>query len=92
MKSYQACWEDEENNRKIAVRVDYTVGQDSVRISAVTPEEVTFLCPQTKACLRTIQVWTETGRSLLARQFRASTQFVEIQQELATRYSLAFVG
>ncbi len=66
MQIIEANWEDEENNRQVAVSVGYTRSGESIEIHAVTPKQVTFLCPQTKSPLRSIGVWTDKGRELLA--------------------------
>ena len=70
MKSFQATWEDEENNR----RVELVVNHRSDSTPVVTPTRVTFLCPTTKAPLRSIGVWTEAGRRVLARQIEANVK------------------
>ena len=66
MQMVEANWEDEENNRQVTVSVGYTRQGESIEIHAVTPKLVTFLCPQTKTPLRSIGVWTDKGRELLA--------------------------
>jgi hypothetical protein len=66
MQTIETNWEDEENNRQVAVSVGYTRQGNGIEIHAVTPKQVTFLCPQTSSPLRSIGVWTDKGRELLA--------------------------
>jgi hypothetical protein len=82
MHTIETHWEDEENNRKVAFAVQFKRTTDAVEIQSITPKQVTFLCPQSNAPLRSIGVWTETGRELLARQFRASNQIAQVEQEI----------
>jgi hypothetical protein len=84
MHTIETHWEDEENNRKVAFAVQYKRTNDAVEIHSLTPREVTFLCPHSNAPLRSIGVWTEKGRELLADQFRASAQMAELEKEIDT--------
>jgi hypothetical protein len=79
MKSFQANWEDEENNR----RVELVVSHQPDLTPTVIPTRVTFLCPSTKAPLRSIGVWTEGGRRVLARQVEAAGRLATLPQEIA---------
>ena len=82
MHTIETHWEDEENNRQVAFAVQYKRTPDAVEIHSLTPKQVTFLCPQSNAPLRSIGVWTEKGRELLANQFRASGQVARVEQEI----------
>jgi hypothetical protein len=82
MHTHETHWEDEENNRKVAFAVQYKRTADAVEIHSLTPKQVTFLCPQSNAPLRSIGVWTEKGRQLLANQFRASEQAAQLEKEI----------
>ena len=82
MHTIETHWEDEENNRKVAFAVQVKRTSDAVEIHSLTPKQVTFLCPQSNAPLRSIGVWTETGRELLANQFRASEQMAQLEREV----------
>ena len=62
-----AVWEDEEINRKVSLAVDYEVGPAGITIQGVTPQQVEFPGQQ-----RTIRVWTDAGRRILAEQFANS--------------------
>jgi hypothetical protein len=81
--SYQANWEDEDNNRHVELVVNYRLDQTRVDISDVTPTRVTFLCPQTNKQLRSIGVHTATGRQLLAQQVAAAGRLATLPQEIA---------
>ena len=82
MHTIETHWEDEENNRKVAFSVEFIRQNDTVEIRSLTPKQVTFLCPQSNTPLRSIGVWTEKGRQLLANQFRASEQIAQVEKEI----------
>jgi hypothetical protein len=84
MQTIESHWEDEENNRRVAFSVGYTRGTGAVEIQAVTPKHVTFICPDSKSDLRTIGVWTDKGRELLAHQLRTSGHLTELERQLET--------
>ena len=48
MHTIESHWEDEENNRRVAFSVGYTREAGAVELKAVTPKQVTFLCPESK--------------------------------------------
>ena len=75
MDSYQAAWEDDETNRRVDLVVNYSLEDAGVAIKEITPTKVTFLDPATNDELRSIGVWTNTGRRILDRQFRATPHF-----------------
>jgi len=83
MKSFQAAWEDEENNRRVELVINHRLDSKRVEISDVTPTRVTFLCPTTKHPLRSIGVWTDGGRRVLARQIEAAGRLATLPQEIA---------
>jgi hypothetical protein len=82
MHTIETHWEDEENNRQVAFAVQFTRTNDAIEIQSLTPKHVTFLCPQSNAPLRSIGVWTEKGRQLLANQFRASESIAQLEKEI----------
>ena len=65
MGTFQAAWEDEENNRRVDLVVAYQVEKGQVEINQVTPQRVHFSCPETGKNLRSIGIHTETGKQLL---------------------------
>jgi hypothetical protein len=79
MKTFQATWEDEENNRRVELVVNHRLGLTPT----VIPTRVTFLCPTTGSPLRSIGVWTEGGRRVLARQIEKAGRLATIPQEIA---------
>ena len=70
MNSCQATWEDEENNRRVELVVNYRLDATRVEINDVTPTRVTFLCPTSGKPTRSIGVWTNGGRRVLGRQVK----------------------
>ncbi len=84
MHKIETNWEDEENNRKVAVAVEYTRNSDSLEIRSLTPKQVTFLCPESNNPLRSVGVWTEKGRELLAKQLHAAGYLPQLEKELET--------
>jgi hypothetical protein len=83
MKSFQATWEDEENNRRVELVVNHRLDAKRVDIGDVTPTRVTFLCPTTGNPVRSIGVWTDGGRRVLARQIEAAGRLATLPQEIA---------
>jgi hypothetical protein len=83
MKSCQATWEDEENNRRVELVVNYRLDNQRVEINDVTPTRVNFLCPTSGNTLRSIGVWTNGGRRVLARQLKAAGRIDTLPQEIA---------
>ena len=59
MNTLTTNWEDEENNRRIELLVEYRLAGNDVVIDSVTPLSVTFVDRQ-------VRVWTQRGRQLLA--------------------------
>jgi hypothetical protein len=83
MKSFQASWEDDEASRQVELVVNYRLDQTRVAIDDVTPTRVTFLCPESRQPLRSVGVWTDGGRKLLARQVEAAGRLATLPQEIA---------
>ena len=78
----EANWEDEENNRHVAVDVEFTRKENSVEIKSLTPKQVTFLCPESSHPLRSVGVWTDKGRELLAKQLHAAGYLPQLEEEI----------
>jgi hypothetical protein len=84
MKTCQATWEDEENNRHVELVVNYRLDDATrVEINHVTPTRVTFLCPTSGNAVRTIGVRTGGGRRLLARQVEAAGRLHSLKDDIA---------
>ena len=79
MQTVQANWEDEENNRVVALSVQYTIDADEVKLREVTPTSVTFI---QDAAQRTIGVHTATGVRLLRKQWRAKGGVEHLEHQL----------
>ncbi len=71
MPSCQSSWEDDDNNRRVAMRFDYHLENGHATIDGVTPTRVTFL-DEARQITREIGVWTDRGRQLLAREAEAN--------------------
>jgi len=83
MKTFQATWEDEENNRRVELVVNHRLDATRVDVNDVTPTRVTFLCPTSGSPLRSIGVWTDGGRRVLVRQIAAAGRLATLPQEIA---------
>jgi hypothetical protein len=85
MGTHIATWEDEENNRQIQFNVEYATDNGVVEINDITPIKVSFICPETNTCTRTIGVHTNSGRSMLADDIRAKADLNLLASEIASR-------
>ncbi len=83
MNSTLATWEDEENNRHIHFSVNYTTEKGEVEIQSITPEKISFVCPDTNTCTRAIGIWTETGRDLVTQTIKNSSAIHQLKQHIA---------
>lgn len=83
MNSCQATWEDEENNRRVELVVNYRHDATRVEINDVTPTRVHFLCPTSGSTTRSIGVWTDGARRILARQIGAAGRLESLKNEIA---------
>src|SRR5262245_56102022 len=83
MKSFQATWEDAEASRRVELVVNYKLDATHVEASDVLRTGVTFLCPESRKPLRSVGVWTDGGRQLLARQIAAAGRLKTLPQEIA---------
>ena len=77
MQTIQASWEDEENNRIVAMSVQYAIDSGEVKLQDVTPTSVTFNAQQ-----RTIRVHTAAGGRLLRKQWRATGGVEHLEHQL----------
>jgi hypothetical protein len=82
MQTVNANWEDAENNRHVAFSVAFSRQENAIQIHSVTPQQVTFLCPETRNPVRTIGVWTDKGRALLKDQIHESGRLSQLENEL----------
>jgi hypothetical protein len=84
MQTIESHWTDAENNRRVAFTARVTRNDGAVAIESLTPKQVTFLCPESKTELRTIGVWTDKGRELIAHQLRTSGHLTEFERQIET--------
>jgi hypothetical protein len=84
MKTVQSHWEDADNNRRVSYSVGVCKTTGAVKHETLAPQQVTFLCPDSKQPLRTIGVWTDKGRELLAHQLRTSGHLTELERQIET--------
>lgn len=82
MHTIESHWEDAENSRRVAYSVAFARRGKSIEIQDVTPTQVTFLCPDTNSELRSVGVWTQKGRELLAHQLRTSGHLTELERQI----------
>ncbi len=92
MGTYTATWEDEDNNRQIHFSVDYSTKNGAVEITNITPTKVSFICPDSNTCLRSVRVHTAAGRQLLAEHFRSHGNVERLSEEIASRTQQAVIA
>ncbi len=83
MGSFQASWEDEENNRRVDLVVDYRIAAGQVEIASVTPQRVYFAKSRAAEPFRSVGVWTEKGRQLIAAQAKAAGFVDRVRHQIA---------
>lgn len=83
MGTFVGNWEDEENNRIVQLSVEYRIDDNQIEIESVTPTSILFIDAETHAPVRRMNVWTEGGRRVLARQIAAKqgVEHVRLQIE-----------
>jgi len=77
MSSTYMTWEDDDNNRQVRFRVDFTTGNSDLEIVDIVPTEVTF------SDRRKIGVHTPAGRRILANQINKSGRMETVKSEIA---------
>ena len=70
-------WEDDDNNRQVRFRVDFTTADSNIEIVEIVPTEVAF------ADNTTIGVHTDKGRQLLVDQIVRSGRMETLKTEIA---------
>lgn len=89
MGTFTANWEDEENNRCVSFSINYEIENDGVEITNVTPQMISFRCPQTGDIQRTIGIHTEAGHKMVAGQIRRSEHFAGLSNQIRERQLVA---
>ncbi len=78
MKTTLCTWEDETSNRQVQFSIDYSIENGAVEIETVTPQKVSFICPESSTVQRSVGVHTLAGRRLLADQFRGAAAWDQL--------------
>lgn len=84
MTCMQATWEDEENNRRVELVVDYQLDSRGVKINRVTPQRVYFHEPGIREATGSVAVWTEKGRQMLVAQMQSAGWIEALRGQIAT--------
>jgi hypothetical protein len=89
MHSYRIVWEDEAKAREIELFVRYGFEAGVVTIREVRPTTVTLYDNLSKKAIRSLPVYTATGRRLLADAFLASRETeVSLEEEILAAHVL----
>ena len=88
MMSYEMTWEDEDCNRSVQFSIAYSIESSEVKIAEITPNSVSFLCPESGEVTRTIGVHTAKGRQHLVDQFATVQRTEEVVNTIAERAGL----
>lgn len=88
MNSMIATWEDEENNRHIQFLVAYAIEKNEVEIKSITPNKISFVCPDTNTVTRAIGVHTKTGQEFLESKIKEAGKMENVTLEIAKREGL----
>ena len=83
-----AQWEDGENHRQIQFSIEHSIENSTVVIDRITPNKVTFTCPDTNTALRSVGVHTNQGQDLLNDQLIQSGKLEELVVEIAKKNGL----
>lgn len=87
MKSYRIVWEDEANAREVELFVDYTMSEGIATVEAIRATKVTLYSAATKTVIRTLPVWTETGRRVLSSAYLAAREEAQtLAEEIAAQH------
>ena len=79
MSSTYMTWEDDDNNRQVRFRVDFSAADSNIEIVDIVPTEVSF------ADDRRIKVHTPKGRQILAGQISRSGRLETLKTEIAEK-------
>ena len=87
-----AQWEDGENHRQIQFSVEYSIESSAVVLDRLTPEKVTFICPETNTITRNVGVHTNKGRSIINDQFAQSGKLDELIIAIGQKHGLVLTA
>jgi|SRR6185369_14780899 len=89
MHTYRIVWEDEAKAREIELIVRYGLEAGVVTVLEVSPTTVTLYDATTKKAIRSLPVYTATGRRLLADAYLASRETeVSLEEEILAAHAL----
>ena len=89
MHAYRIVWEDEAKAREIELFVHYRLEEGVVSVDYIRPTQVTLYNKRTKKALRTLPVYTNTGRRLLSQAYLASRETEQtLEEEILAAHAL----
>ena len=89
MHAYRIVWEDEAKAREIELFVHYRLEEGVACVDYIRPTQVTLYNKRTKKPLRTLPVYTNTGRRLLSQAFLASRDTEQtLEEEILAAHAL----
>lgn len=83
MTTMQTTWEDEENNRRVELVVDYQLDDRGVKIQNVTPQRIYFHEAGHRGVAGSVTVWTEKGRQALIQQMQSAGWIEALRGQIA---------
>ena len=87
-----AQWEDGENHRQIQFSIEYSIETSAVVLDRLTPEKVTFICPESNTILRSVGVHTSKGKSMINDQFAQSGKLDELIIAIGQKHDLVLAA
>jgi hypothetical protein len=89
MHSYRIVWEDEAKAREIEMFVDYALEAGVVAVREIRPMTVTLYDVDSKKPVRSLPVYSMTGRRLLAEAYLASRETeLSLEEEILAAHAL----
>ena len=88
MSAYRIVWEDEAKAREIELFVDYKLERGAVQVDAIRPTKVTFYNVETKHPIRSMAIYTATGRRMLTEQYLASREGTSLEDEIRLQHEM----
>jgi hypothetical protein len=83
MTTMQTTWEDEENNRRVELVVDYQLDGRGVKIQSVTPQRIYFHEAGHREVTGSVAVWTNKGRQTLVEQMQSAGWIEALRGQIA---------
>lgn len=89
MHSYRIVWEDEAKAREIELIADYTLEAGVVAVREIRPTTVTLYDLASKKPVRSLPVYSMTGRRLLVEAYLASRgSELSLEEEILAAHAL----